>query len=934
MRGATTLAAALLIGSVAHAAPDRDDLTPSSLRLTPLAAPGARLLPLGTLRADGTGPALGWPAAMGVSPDGHWLAVVTSGFNGTADTSGKPDLPASQEAVLLYAVGSAGLRKVSALRIPNTFNGLAWSPDSRALAVSGGVDDSVRLLRVGADGALSADGAPVALGHAAGNGVNVKAAAAGLAWSPDGGRMLVANFYNDSVSLLDVAARKVVAETDLRPGKAPGGTRGQPGGSYPFQLTWTAVGRAVVSAPRDRELIELVVTNDTTTVARRAKTAGEPTALLALPSGGVLAVADNADTLIHFAGGVTREWPLDARLLGNAAPRLRGLNPSALALSPDGRTLYVTLGALNAVAAVDVEALLRTPAGKPVRLDRLAPTGWYPSAVAAIRGRLTIANFKGLPGPNPAACRDSLANGPTAEAKCRASGQYVLQLQAGSLLTMPTPTPAIWTRLTARVRANAGAPSPAALARAEAAMAALRARVKHVVYIIKENRTYDQVLGDLGKGDGEPRLAILPERITPNHHALAREFVTLDRFFDSGEVSATGWSWSTAARAVDLLERITPVGYAGRGLSYEAEGSARNVNVGVGGLAARRAANPATPDDPDLLPGPADLSSPDAATGEAGAGFLWDAALRKGLTVRNYGFFLDLDRYDREGPAGIPRERDPHAKGLTVAYPTQARLAPITDPYFRGFDQRFPDYWLANEFIRDWLPRAAAGQAPRLTLLRLAHDHFGDFATAIDGVNTVERQMADNDYALGRVVEAIANSPAGKDTLIFVLEDDAQNGADHVDAHRSIAFVAGPFVRRGALVSTRYTTLSVLRTIEGVLGLPPLGLFDGLSLPMTDVFDTRQAPVWRFRARYPEPLRATNLPVPPASIARAAPRGACAGRSRDANYWESAMRGQDFHAEDRLDTARFNAALWRGQMGSDAPAARSSRARVTLPLCE
>ena len=447
-------------------------------------------------------------------------------------------------------------------------------------------------------------------------------------------------------------------------------------------------------------------------------------------------------------------------------------------------------------------------------------------------------------------------------------------------------------------------------------MAAMRGRVKNIIYIVKENRTYDQVLGDLRPGDGDARLVLFPEAITPNHHSLARQFVTFDRFFDSGEVSGTGWSWSTQARSVDLLERITPVGYAGKGLAYESEGTNRFVNVALT-PSERHAANPDVPDDPDLLAGTADLSAADAPDGEAGAGTLWAAAMARGLSVRNYGFYGDLSRYEaRAGANRIPRERHPFASGLTVAWAADARLAPVTDPYFRSFDQGFPDYWLVDEWQRDWLPRVAKGETPRLTLLRLAHDHFGDFADAIDGVNTPDRQIADNDYAVGRVAEIVAHSAAAKDTLIAIVEDDAQNGADHVDAHRSFVFLIGPGVRQGVVISTRYTTVNLLKTLERLLDLPPLGLNDSLALPMAEAFDPGLSD-WTYAARWSATLDATDLPPPANRTALARP--ATLAPERSAAWWAAATAGQDFSQEDRLDTDAFNAALWRGLKGTPPP---------------
>ncbi len=913
----TTLLTALLTAALAAPAlaADADD-TPAGFRLTPLAAKGAALTMLGTLDGKPGSVAITNPAALAASPDGRVVAVLTSGFNGMALPDGKPDMAHSTERLMIFRPGPGGSTKLAEVPLPATFAGLAWSPDGSRIAATLGVGDTV--VTFAWDGAsLRPDGAPIPLGHAAGNGLRVKPAAAGIAWlSP--ARLLVANFFNDSVSLVDAGSRKVVAEIDLRPGKLDGTKRGVPGGTYPFRIAVTGPARAVVSSPRDRELITLTITDDSLNVAARAKTLAEPTALLALADGRVLATGDNADTLIALTadGQSVKEWPIAAIATG-AAGRPKGLNPNALALAGD--RLWVTLGGLDAVAAVDLAATLARPSGEPAVAAGLVPTGWYPDAVAVAGGRLVVANFKGVPGPNPEACRASFATTTAGEAKCRASGQYVLQRQVGSLLTLPPPGRPELTRLTARVRANAGVPTRAQAASAEAVMTAMRGRIRNIVYIVKENRTYDQVLGDLKPGDGDPRLALFPEAITPNHHALARQFVTFDRFFDAGEVSGTGWSWSTQARALDLLERITPVGYAGKGLAYESEGTNRFVNVALD-AAGRHAANPDVPNDPDLLAGPADLSAADAPDGAAGAGTLWAAAMAKGLSVRNYGFYGDLSRYDdKAGANRIPRERDPAAKKLRVMWAADARLDPVTDPYFRSFDQGFADYWRVEEWKRDWLPLVAAGNTPRLTLLRLAHDHFGDFAEAIDKVNTPDRQIADNDYAIGRVAQTIAASPAGKDTLIVIVEDDAQNGADHVDAHRSLALLIGPGVKHGALVSTRYSTVNLLKTIERLLDLPPLGLNDSLALPMADAFDPKLAD-WTYAARWPSPLDATDLPKPANRTALARPR--TLAPERTAAWWAAATAGQDFAAEDKLDTDAFNRALWRGLKGSTPPATR------------
>lgn len=920
-----TLAAVVALAAPALARDIDDDdagATPTGFSITPLTAKGAALTPLGKLDpANPASPNVTNPSAMAASPDGRIVAVLTAGFNGLATADGKPDRAHSTERLILFRPNPRGpATRLAEVQLPASFAGIAWSPDGKRIAATLGVGDAVVIFNWNGT-TLAPARPPIALGHAAGLGLRVKPAAAGLAWDGDN-RLLVANFFNDSVSLVDVAAGKVIAEQDLRPGKIDPAKRGQPGGTYPFQIAMAGPGRAVVSSPRDRQLVTLAVGDTGLSVVARADTFGEPTALLALSDGRVLATGDNQDTLIVLAadGASTAEYPIIALPgLAGSRPDLRprGLNPNALAMASGG-PLWVTLGGLNAVAAIDLGKTLASPTGSPVHLDGMIPTGWYPDAVAMAGGRLAIANFKGIAGPNPAACRSNLATDDKGEAECRASGNYVLQLETGSLLTLPVPPPKSLARLTAQVATNVAAPSAKAAANAEAVMAAMRGRIRNIIYIVKENRTYDQVLGDLRPGNGDAKLALFPGNMTPNHHGLARQFVTFDNFLDSGAVSSTGWSWSTQARALDLLERIMPVNYAGKGLAYEAEGTNRFVNVALS-AEARHEANPDVPADPDLLAGTADLTATDAPDGEAGAGNLWAAAMKKGLSVRNYGFYGDLSRYGKEAGANrIPLERDPAAKGLRVMWAADTRLDPVTDPYFRSFDQAFPDYWLVEEWKRDWLPRVAAGQTPRLTLIRVDHDHFGDFNEAIDGVNTPDRQMADNDYAIGRIAEAVANSPAGKDTLIAILEDDAQDGGDHVDAHRSVAYLIGPGVRRGAVVSTRYTTVNMLKTIERLLDLPPLGLNDSIALPMADAFDPKLTTPWTYAAKWPQPLDATQLPRPANHVASARPPGVAPERS--AQWWATAMQGQDFSGEDKLDTGAFNKALWAGLKGGTPPA--------------
>ena len=273
-------------------------------------------------------------------------------------------------------------------------------------------------------------------------------------------------------------------------------------------------------------------------------------------------------------------------------------------------------------------------------------------------------------------------------------------------------------------------------------------------------------------------------------------------------------------------------------------------------------------------------------------------------------------------PNSIALLTDPHATQTTVAYPASAALAPYTDPYFRGFDNAFPDYYRYKEWEREFdtkYAKAGGEELPALSLVRFMHDHTGNFGTAIDGVNTPELQQADNDYAVGLLVEKISKSRYANDTLIFVIEDDAQDGGDHVDSHRSVAFVAGAYVKQGALVSTQYNTINFLRTIEEVLGLPPMNLNDALARPMADIFNTTPSP-WSFTAAPAPILYRTTLPLPPKPVGLIVPKP-----THDAKYWARVTEGMDFTSEDRFDFARLQPHSLERDDGQQALSRRADR---------
>jgi hypothetical protein len=348
----------------------------------------------------------------------------------------------------------------------------------------------------------------------------------------------------------------------------------------------------------------------------------------------------------------------------------------------------------------------------------------------------------------------------------------------------------------------------------------------------------------------------------------------------------------------------------------------RNLNMAYATNAERHTQEPLSPTDPDLLPGARDVAAPDGPGGAEGKGYLWEAALAKGLTVRNWGFFGGFFR-----TINIPFVHHPYAEKRRVFFPVRPALMEISDPYYYSFDPGVPDYWRVQEWKREFAGFVAANSAPNLMLVQLTNDHTGDYAHAIDGVNTVDTQVADNDYALGLILETVAASPFAGDTLIVSVEDDPLGGLDHVDAFRSVALFAGPYVRQHAVVSKRYTTVSMVKTIEDLLGIDPIGLNDALASPMSDVFDPN-AGTWSYKAIIPDVLRSTKLPLPTADQARIAfPRHTAA-------YWTKVMAGQDFSAPDRIDPETFGRALWCGLMdGAPYPAAtggelKANRARL------
>ncbi|HEX7024180.1 MAG TPA: alkaline phosphatase family protein, partial [Gemmatimonadales bacterium] len=517
--------------------------------------------------------------------------------------------------------------------------------------------------------------------------------------------------------------------------------------------------------------------------------------------------------------------------------------PNALALSDDGTRLFVAEADNNAVAVFELGAMtagIPAAAGEDRLIGRI-PAGWYPTALAVSGDTLLVVNAKGKgTGPNA-------KNGPGPE-RTRGPGGYTLD-QIGSTLTISTAARATPAELEAR---------SARVARAnnwDRERAPFRyPPFRHVIYIIKENRTYDQVLGDMRQGDGDTSLVYFPQRVSPNHHALAERFGLFDRFFVNAEVSPDGHNWSMAAYTTDYLQKTVPSNYGDRGRSYDYEGTNRGVRTRPG---------------------------EDAA--EPASGYLWNLAQAKGLSFRNFGEFVVPDDADADGP--MP----PGYRGL------KPFLEAHTDSTYPAYNLRIPDQRRADAWLRALREYVAKGEMPALQILRLPNDHT---MAARAGALSPRAYVADNDLALGRIVEGLSRSPFWSSTVVFVLEDDAQNGSDHVDSHRSVLLTISAWNRPGA-VHRWVNTTDVLATIEEILGLGQLSQFDYYGRPLRDIWSDRSDPA---------PYVAL---VPAQSLEERNPAAGGPGSEEAAKL--------DFTFEDIAEEGAFNRSLWLALKGPGIP---------------
>jgi hypothetical protein len=622
---------------------------------------------------------------------------------------------------------------------------------------------------------------------------------------------------------------------------------------------------------------------------------------------------------------------IDARAPAGVLPdqARTGAATFAVTLAPDGRTLYAVNAGANSVAVIPLPGSAEGEA-EHAHVAGLIPTAYEPHDItfSADGAWMYIVNGKSVTGPNTQYLFGNTAlltsitypgGNAAAIAKALGANQYQFQLERASLVSAPVPGRAQLAALTRQVARNNGY-TAAPVAGDRRVIEFLREHVRHIIYVVKENRTFDQILGDLTNGANvDASLTVFGEAITPNFHRLASGFVTLDNFMDPGDGSMDGWSWAMAGRVTNTETITQQINYArvNRGLSYESEGSNRNVPVGLASIADRDAATKGgfTSGSASLPGGTANLlvgiGNHAAADGPSGfqEGYIFDAALKAGKSVRNYGFLVNS--IGSIGTIAAPVS-DPFSAGIVQVAPLNPALIPLTDLYFRGYDQNYPDVWRYNEWKREFDQFVANRNLPDLTLFRVSHDHTGSFGSALAGVNTPETQQADDDLAVGRMVEAVAHSPYARDTVIIITEDDCQDGPDHVDSHRATAYVVGAYVKQHAVVSTRYSQVNALRTIEDILDAPHINLNTATQPPMTDVFDITSSGAWTYDAVASTVLATTTLAASDVGPRYAA--GPAVTPKHDAAYWDAVTRGFDFSDADRAPPALYNKVLWNGLM--------------------
>jgi len=747
------------------------------------------------------------PLNMVLSSSGKFLAVTNNGQG--------------RQTIQLIAAAKETL--LDEVTIPKSWLGLAFSKDEKYLYASGGNDNVIWKYAINNNKLQLADS--ISLGKP----WPEKIGPAGIAIDDAHKKLYVVTKENNSLYIIDLSTNKVQNKVPL---EAEAYTCVlSPDGRQLYISLWGADKVAVFDTKQQR-------------ITAGIATESHPNELILSSNGRYLYVAnanDNTVSVINIATAKVIETLNTALYPGAPA----GSTTNGLALSANNRTLYIANADNNCLAVFDVEK-----PGKS-RSRGFIPVGWYPSCVRVLGKKVLVANGKGFTslanpeGPNPIRRQDA-AGRHEGNIRTDKPVQYIAALFKGTLSIFNEPDEATLSRWSGLVYEN----TPYTKAREQLAPGAAGnpipqkqgdvSPIKYVFYVIKENRTYDQVLGDMGEGNGDSSLCIFPEKITPNQHALASEFVLLDNFYVDAEVSADGHNWSMAAYATDYVEKTWPTSYGKRGGTYDYEGS-------------RKIAYPKK-------------------------GFIWDYCQRAGVSYRTYGEFAGSNKASLKSLEGH----------FCIGYP--------------DFDLTIQDIYRQQLWARDFDSLVAAGALPHFNTIRLGNDHTSGMRK---GAYTPYAAVADNDLAVGRLIEHISHSPVWKESAIFILEDDAQNGSDHVDAHRSPVYVISPYTKRKTAVHNMYATAGVLRTMELILGLPPMSQYDAAATPLWECF----TPIPDLS---PYTAREANVNL----------------EERNTAWNESARRSAAFDLahEDRAPDLDLNEVVWKAIHGEQAvmPAPRRS----------
>lgn len=733
------------------------------------------------------------PLNMAVSPNKKFIAVTNNGY--------------SDQSVQIVDVAKE--KVIDSTSIPKSWYGLAWSGDGKTLYASGGNDN--RILK------YSFNGQRLRLADSFRLGPKLPRllSPAGIAVDDVHSRLYTVTKESDSLYVFNTKTKALLTALPLG---GEGYTCLLSPDKKSLYISCWGCDRVRIFDTQKRVFADDITVGD------------NPNELCLSKSGAWLYVANANDNSVSVINTKTKKVieVLHAALTPDAPP---GSTSNGLALSADEKTLYIANADNNCLAVFDVSQPGKSSA------KGFIPVGWYPTNVKVIGKKIYVTNGKGFSsfpnplGPNPVRKGKEVIyqHGDRSE---KVREQYIGALFRGSMSIIEAPSEEELAAYSKQVYQNspfgktvesptAGNPVPARPGE--------KSPIKHVFYIIKENRTYDQVLGDMKEGAGDSSLVLFGEKITPNHHAIARQFVLLDNFYCNAEVSADGHNWSLGAYATDYLEKTWPTSYGGRGGRYDAEGN--------------------------------------RAVANNKGGFIWDFCKRAGVSYRTYGEFAD------DYKPNIPALKDHYCR------------------YFTSWDLDTRDTVRFYQWQRDFDSLVAANALPQLNTLRFPNDHTAGLKK---GKPTPFSHVADNDLAVGMFIEHLSRSPVWNESVVFIVEDDAQNGSDHIDAHRTTAYVAGGFVKRGFVDHTLYSTTSMVRTIELILGLPAMSQYDAAATPM-----------WRSFANAADstPFKALPLNVN------------LNDKNIAINQWQQLSEKMNFAKEDAVPDLEFNRLLWYGIKG-------------------